>query len=71
MLFLAALLISIMAHLGMIWRTVEGNLFIGFGDGISQMLTFKQYIFEKYQQGMSHSSLSEWIEIFYALPNAS
>lgn len=51
MLFLAALLISIMAHLGMIWRTVEGNLFIGFGDGISQMLTFKQYIFEKYQQG--------------------
>lgn len=50
-LFSMALFVSIMSHMGMIWLATEGKLFVGFGDGLSQMLTFKQYLFEQYQQG--------------------
>lgn len=49
--FVGALLLSIIGHGFYLWKWTQGYLMVGFGDGLSQMLFFKQFILEHYQQG--------------------
>jgi uncharacterized membrane protein YfhO len=49
--FFGASLIVLFAHAYYIWRFTQGYLMVGFGDGLSQMLTFKQYILQQYTAG--------------------
>lgn len=49
--FFGALLLSLIGHSFYLWKWSQGYLMIGFGDGLSQMLFFKQFILEHYQHG--------------------
>lgn len=49
--FFGAVVIIFLAHAYYIWRFTQGYLMVGFGDGLSQMLTFKQYILQQYTTG--------------------
>lgn len=47
--FLGACVVVLFAHAYYVWRFTQGYYMVGFGDGLSQMLTFKQYILQQYE----------------------
>ncbi|WLV24143.1 YfhO family protein [Aciduricibacillus chroicocephali] len=47
----AALIISLASHLFLIGEWLDGRYFTGSGDGLSQMLPFKQMLYDQYSKG--------------------
>lgn len=47
--FLGACVLILFTHAYYLWRFTQGSYMIGFGDGLSQMLTFKQYTLQQYE----------------------
>ncbi|MGX9135810.1 YfhO family protein [Rummeliibacillus sp. JY-2-4R] len=51
LLLLSMFFVSVLAHFYFIWKLPDGFVMKGVNDGLSQMLPFKQYIFENYSKG--------------------
>ncbi len=51
LLILSMLVVSILAHFYFIWKLPDGFVMKGINDGLSQMLPFKQFIYENYSKG--------------------